>query len=154
VVEAIRNLHRAALALHKTLLDAVQAEYEAEHGKVGSPHELLSLVINHETFAWLRQMSALIVEVDELELTPDADERDLAAARAAFEELLFASGPRFAAKYAEALQASPAVVMAHAGFKRALEALPAPRAEEAATYADRRLRWGRPRPTPDSPGRA
>jgi|KBSSwiStaDraftv2_1062776.scaffolds.fasta_scaffold00004_52 hypothetical protein len=143
------DLHRAALAVHKALLDVVRAEYEQVHGPVGNPHELLSLVISHETFAWLRHLSALIVEIDEMEETPDADERDHAAARAAFEELLLRSGPRFADKYAEALQTSPAVVMAHAALKKVLDALPAPREADAALHAERRQHWGKRRPIPD-----
>ena len=139
------QLHAAALALHKALLDVVRAGYEREHGAVASPHALLSLVLSHESFAWLRLLSALIVEIDELSETPDADERDLSAARAAFEDLLTRSGDRFAKPYAAALEASPDVVIAHVELERVLAAFPPPREEDLPELHQRRLKWAAPR---------
>src|SRR5918999_360002 len=72
----LRDLRRALLRLHKTLLDAERAMYESMHGRVSSG-ELLQLVIGDEHFAWLHAVSELIVRVDELldaeEPATDAD---------------------------------------------------------------------------------
>jgi hypothetical protein len=141
----VRDLHASALALHKALLDVVRVGYEKEHGTVASPHALLDLVLSHEAFAWLRHLSKLIIEIDELEETPDANETDLAAARAAFEDLLLRSGESFQVPYDAALHASPEVAHAHAVLRRALAALPAPKEDELAELRERRTRWGAPR---------
>lgn len=59
------ELHRALLHLHKALLDAERKSYEELNGPL-TAGELLQLVINHEFFAWLREISQLIVRIDEL----------------------------------------------------------------------------------------
>jgi len=140
----IRELHAAALALHKTLLEAVRREYEKAHGRVENPNALLALVLSHEDFAWLRSLSQLIVEIDELEETPDAGAEDLAAALAAFEDLTSRSGERFQTRYEAAVDANPDVALAHGRLQRVLGNLPEPRETDAAALAARRLRWGAP----------
>src|ERR1700704_3447975 len=66
----LRDLRRSLLHLHKMLLDLERADFERVSGRLNSG-ELLQLVINHAQFAWLRQISALVVQIDE---TLDADE--------------------------------------------------------------------------------
>jgi hypothetical protein len=63
--ERLDGLSRRLLDFHKVLLDWERAHYEAEHGPIGSPGEFLGLVLDHPQFAWLRQLSGLIVEIDE-----------------------------------------------------------------------------------------
>src|SRR5712692_1479262 len=58
------------LHLHQTLLEMERKSFERTHGRVNSG-ELLQLVINHTQFAWLRMVSALVVQIDEM---LDADE--------------------------------------------------------------------------------
>jgi hypothetical protein len=77
---------------------------------------LLQLVINHAQFAWLRLISALVVQIDEM---LDADElATLNDARNVLEQAraLFTSSANetFREKYQAALQREPAAVMAHA----------------------------------------
>src|SRR3989442_15715782 len=64
------ELRNKLLHLHKILLEMERADYERVSGRLNSG-ELLQLVINHPQFAWLRQISALVVQIDE---TLDADE--------------------------------------------------------------------------------
>lgn len=61
-IEAVR---RAALHLHKVLIEAVRLDYERAHGRIENPVELLQLVANDEQFAWLRPLTRLLVELDE-----------------------------------------------------------------------------------------
>ena len=111
----LRELRRALLHLHKALLDAERASYEQAHDRVSSG-ELLQLVISHEHFAWLHSISELIVRIDEL---LDADEPattgDVESLLAQVRALLKPSetGTEFERKYYAALQAEPAVVLAH-----------------------------------------
>lgn len=114
--QLLSELRIKLLHLHKRLLDAERITYEQMQGKV-SRGELLQLVINHEQFAWLHQLSELIVQIDEL---LHADEPVTAEAIADLmgdirilltpDEL----GNDFATKYDAALQRSPDVVFAHA----------------------------------------
>jgi hypothetical protein len=111
-------LHARLLELHKALLDVVRADYEREHGVVRSAGELLQLVIGDAAFAWLRPLSALLVELDDTE----------ALARAggprALTELVFRPGNLFYDRLLEVLQSTPSVVLPHAEAMRALKSLP------------------------------
>ena len=53
------------LRLHQTLLNMESQDYEKRFGRV-TTGELLQLVINHPQFAWLRIISALVVEIDQV----------------------------------------------------------------------------------------
>jgi hypothetical protein len=59
---AIRN---QLLSLHKLLMNAERAAYEQEGGVIRSPLHFLQLLTEHERFAWLRQLSQLVVMMDE-----------------------------------------------------------------------------------------
>src|ERR1700735_4645642 len=63
--QPLEALSRRLLDFHKALLGWERANYEAEHGRIASPGEFLGLVLDHAQFAWHRQLSGLIVEIDE-----------------------------------------------------------------------------------------
>ena len=119
----LADLRTRLLALHKTLLDDAKTAYEMDRGRIPSAGALLQLVIGDPWFAWLHQLSGLIIRIDETNAAEaKATEAD---ARALFEQvdrLLIASetGADFARRYFEALQRQPAVVLAHGDVKRVL----------------------------------
>ncbi len=63
--QRLKNLSKAFLRLHKTLLEDAKAEYEALNGKIPNSNVYLSLVLDDPHFAWLRKISALIALIDE-----------------------------------------------------------------------------------------
>lgn len=110
----LQKLRRSLLHLHKTLLEMERSDFERDFGRLTSG-ELLQLVINHAQFAWLRLISALVVQIDEM-LSADEpatmnDFRELLTQT----RLLFnsPSDEVFREKYQAALQREPEVVMAH-----------------------------------------
>ena len=111
----LRELRSGLLHLHKVLLDGEREYYEAARGRV-SPGELLQLAINDPQFAWLRALSALVVQIDEaLDPKEPATEADAAALLSQARQLLKPSedGSEFARRYFAALQREPAAVLAH-----------------------------------------
>jgi catechol 2,3-dioxygenase len=120
----LSDLRTRLLALHKTLLDDAKVAYEMDRGRIASVGVLLQLVINDPWFAWLHQLSELVVRIDEMTAAEGtATDSD---ARALFEQvdrLLLPSenGDSFARRYEEALQRQPAVVLAHGAVKRLLK---------------------------------
>lgn len=110
----LQKLRRNLLHLHKTLLEMERSDFERDFGRLTSG-ELLQLVINHAQFAWLRLISALVVQIDEM-LSADEpvtmnDFRELRTqARLLFNS---PSDEVFREKYQAALQREPEVVMAH-----------------------------------------
>jgi hypothetical protein len=128
-MDADRRVALAAVAetlrpLHKVLIEVTQVAFEREHGKVGGPAALFQLLVHDPHFAWLRPLSGLMADLDEL---LDEEERiDPARAgevRVRVEALITEGAHEFSVRYLEVLQAEPDVVMAHAALRRALSNL-------------------------------
>jgi len=122
----LQDLRARLLNLHKVLLEDARAAYELDRGRVGSPGNLLQLVINDPWFAWLHALSELIVRIDQgIDHESPATAADAAALVDQVGRLLTASehGDGFARRYYEALQRQPAVVLAHADVRRALKSM-------------------------------
>jgi|SRR5882724_12016098 len=119
--QRLTDLRNALLALHKTLLDSESAAYDHDVARIQSKGELLRLVLDDPWFAWLHELSELVVMIDETldakEPLSDADaDRFIAQSR----ELLTPNeeGQGFAKRYFEAMQRDPDVVIAHAKTRR------------------------------------
>ena len=63
--QKLKDLSKAFLRLHKTLLEAAKAEYEAVNGEIPNSNAYLRLVLEDPHFAWLRKISSLIALIDE-----------------------------------------------------------------------------------------
>ncbi len=116
-------MRMALLALHKALLDYERGRYERMHGRVESPGQMLNLVMNDAWFAWLRPISALVVQADErLDSDEGVTPSHVAAFGAQVQSLLngtFAGGDSTA--YQRALQEAPDVVLASGRLAAALK---------------------------------
>jgi len=120
-IRRLADLRLALLALHQALLAMERINFEKVSGRV-TTGELLQLVINHPQFGWLRIISALVVQIDEM---LDADEPATAAQMtslvASARQLLTGSeNKEFNNKYQAALQQEPEVVMAHSEVMKVL----------------------------------
>jgi hypothetical protein len=118
--EKLVALRLALLQLHKTLLDMERREYERVHGNVNTG-ELFRLVIDHEQFAWLHNISEFVVRLDEtlageVPVTPEDTRSAIMLARKMFAPS--ESGDAFQKRYFDAIQQDPAVVMEHAELAR------------------------------------
>ena len=113
--------HAGLLRIHKALIDHERARYERQRGPAGSAVEFLQVLIRDPFFAWLRPMSALIVQIDEFvmskEPTDPADGRALLTqARALLTPN--ETGDDFARAYYRAIQESPEIAMLHGEWRR------------------------------------
>ena len=63
--ELLGNLRNLLLEQHKLLLDRERSAYEKANGPIGGPGTFLQLVLGDTHFAWLKQISTLVVEIDE-----------------------------------------------------------------------------------------
>jgi hypothetical protein len=119
-LEVVR--HRL-LDLHKTLVDGERREHEKALGRL-TDGEFLDALIKDPAFAWLGPLTGLIVRLDELvenedAAPPGAEQNYVKAIR----ELLApkAVTAEFHRRYADFLQRSPEVVVAHGEVMRALK---------------------------------
>jgi hypothetical protein len=122
----LRALRMALLTLHKTLLDHERLRYERTHGRIESAGQVLHLVMNDPWFAWLRPMSALVVQADEkLDDDGGVSASDVAAFGAQIRDLLQGAGggPDFLPAFQRVLQEAPEAVMAQGQLTAALAQL-------------------------------
>ncbi len=112
--DALRQLSKALIPLHRHLLEAAKSDYAFAYDKVENPTQLVERLQSDPFFAWLKPMTALIVEIDEMVRT-DFDE---AAARAIPNrvERMFA-----VEQYVTILQREVDVAGAHAAVRKALQ---------------------------------
>ena len=68
--DLMRELSARLLALHKLLLDREREAYEQMHGPADAG-QMLRLLLHEEQFAWLRPLSKLVAQMDDL---VDSDE--------------------------------------------------------------------------------
>src|SRR5712692_5787414 len=120
-VHRLVDLRLGLLRLHEAFLEMERKSFERTHGRVNSG-ELLQLVINHTQFAWLRMVSALVVQIDEMlgadEPVTDGDVNNLITGA---RQLFTASDNKeFSVKYQAALQQEPEIVMAHSALMKSL----------------------------------
>jgi hypothetical protein len=119
----LTDLRNGLLKVHKTLLDSERARYERDIQRINSRGQLLGLVLHDPWFAWLHELSELIVLIDETldaeePATPSESDRLLAQARTLLTPA--ESGVGFRKQYFEALQRDPDVVIAHGAAMKLL----------------------------------
>jgi hypothetical protein len=110
------------LDLHRALLAVEREDYERLNGRVTGAAFLQALT-GDPAFAWLRPLTALIVTMDEmLEAAAELNEGDRVDGIAHVRALLSPdeNGNAFQRRYADALQQSPHVLLAHGEVMRVL----------------------------------
>lgn len=118
--EKLVGLRLALLRVHKTLLDMERREYERANGKV-SVGELFRLVLDHQQFAWLHNISEFVVRIDETLAGENPVTANDVRTAVSLARKMFApseSGDAFQKKYFDAIQQDPAVVIDHAELAR------------------------------------
>ncbi len=115
------TLRNQLLSLHKLLMNSERAAYEKEGNVISSPMQFLQLLMEHERFAWLRQLSQLVVTIDEaMEEKPPITEERMDALVAAAKHLLMDSEEpgSFAVRYAAIRERDAEVAAAHAEIEK------------------------------------
>lgn len=110
------SLRNGLLRLHKVVLDSERGTYEHEIERIRSTGQFLELVLHDPWFAWLHELSELIVLIDEtLDGAGPLTAADAERLRKQARRLLVPDeeGKGFAKHYFAALQRDPAVVLAH-----------------------------------------
>ena len=119
--QRLNDLRNGLLRLHKTILDSEAARYDRDIKRITSRSQLFGLVLNDPWFAWLHDLSELIVLIDETlaaeqPATNDDSARLVTQARGLL--LPAETGQGFSRQYFEALQRDPDIVVAHGEMMR------------------------------------
>ena len=110
-------------------MDQQKAEYEQVYGRISTTGELLNLVLDDPHFAWLRQLSGMIVQIDEIVAARSkAGFQEAAATLEALGKLLVPSesGTPFQQNYWRAIQTHPDVLMMHGDVRKLLQSEASP----------------------------
>ena len=100
------------LDLHRALVDSERREYERARGRM-TDRAFLEALIGAPELAWLNPLTSLIVRLEEA-LEESAGGTAVQDCVAELRKLLRpGTAPGFQRKYAEAMQRSPEVVVAH-----------------------------------------
>ncbi len=121
---ALREVSRLLMPLHRALIEAAKDDYAFGFGAaVDQPTHLLRLLNEDPFFAWLKPITALIVDIDEMSRR-DFEAGDVAVIAGRVEALFGSSpDPQFAAQYVPILQRSVDVAFAHAALRKAVARL-------------------------------
>jgi len=116
--DALRVTSKALLPLHRALIDAAKDDYAFAVAPV-KPAQLLQLLSDDPFFAWLKPLTSLIVDIDEMART-DFEPPEVAAIASRLDRLF---GPKpdeaFAAQYIPMLQRSVDIAIGHAALRQA-----------------------------------
>ena len=120
------TLRNGLLKHHKVLLDSERGIYEHDIERITSPNQFLGLLLHDPFFEWLRELSQLVVLIDETleweEAATVADgDRLVAQARSLVSPA--EEGTGFSKRYFEAMQRDPNVVMAHSDMLKVFAGL-------------------------------
>ncbi len=112
--ENLTELRNLLLEQHKLLLDRERASYEKVKGPISGPGAYLGLVMGDPHFAWLKQISTLVVEIDEAlarRSTAGQVEAEALATQARDIMRPREHGTDFQKRYYAAIQESPDIVI-------------------------------------------
>src|SRR5690348_15651345 len=109
-------LRRQVLELHRALRDALRIRYEREHGRIESAGQFLGIILNHPDFEWLRELSALIAQLDEwLEGGEEASDEEFDELLSTLRSMIQVGGAntRFNKPYWQLVEEVPEVLVEH-----------------------------------------
>jgi hypothetical protein len=117
--EALREISKALLPLHRALIDAAKEDYAFAVAPV-KPAQLLQLLTDDPFFEWLKPVTSLIVDIDEMART-DFEASDATAIADRVDRLFDANAEgTFSAQYIPMLQRSVDVAIGHAALRKAV----------------------------------
>lgn len=137
----IQELAVELRAFHKALLQPARARYEDQHGPVPGTLQLLQLLVQDPSFAWLRRLSELMADLDEMIDAGAPTDEEQGAVRRELEQLLSPAGGELWTIVTTALQDHAEVATAYAGVRQLLLRLPAPSPPDEAAALHARHRW-------------
>jgi hypothetical protein len=115
----LRELSQALLPLHRALIEAAKSEYALAVEPVTGPTHLLRLLGDDPFFAWLKPVTALIVDIDEM-VRVDFETADAAKIASRVNDFFNGNGGDFATRYVPILQRDVDVAIAHAAVRQAV----------------------------------
>jgi hypothetical protein len=107
--EFLKEISQSLTRLHKALLDAEMEHYARQFGFPAKAGERLQLVLAHPQFQWLRALSQLIAEIDDLAFSKKPFQVDAGARAIDKTRELMLDASEFQNRVAPFTQSSPEI---------------------------------------------
>jgi hypothetical protein len=118
---SLRELSRLLIPLHRALIEVMRSDYAFAYEPVDQPTHLLRLLSEHDFFAWLRPLTTLIVDIDEMS-RQDFHPGEFDSVFDRVEAMFGSDVPSdFSRRYVPLLQQSVELAIAHAALKKFLD---------------------------------
>lgn len=121
--EHLREISSAMMKVHKVLMESEMETLELASGKIIPPTERLNILLNNPDFAWLRNLSRLIGDVDEIYFQKEVIlERQLKDIMIRVHDLFsLENESEFTYRYRKSLGTVPDLMMEHGRLKTVLK---------------------------------
>jgi 23S rRNA G2445 N2-methylase RlmL len=120
---ALREMSRALIPLHRGLIEATKSDYSFAYSPIDTPAELLRLVQADPFFEWLKPVTTLIVDIDEIVRT-DFQNSDVKAIVERAERMFGGDAEnKFSSRYVPILQRDVDVAIFHADVRGKIQNL-------------------------------
>lgn len=122
----LSEIREQLLLLHKALMEYQKRTYESTVGPIQNPNHYYQLVVNDESFAWLKTLSALVISMDELleskEAKTEAEINQIAKYTKTTLTTTGGGNGAFGTNYTEALKKDSTVALLHGNLLKLLNA--------------------------------
>lgn len=124
-LDSALQVRLALLNLQKELLDHLKTTFEKENARAVPPTEWLQMIMVAQRYAWLRELTSLVADIDLLTELQDITKEHAGLARAEVERLFFAeTASEFNKQYMQMMKAGAPFMMTHAHLKNSTSRLP------------------------------
>ncbi|HWU44282.1 MAG TPA: hypothetical protein VN132_12615 [Bdellovibrio sp.] len=121
------QVRHALWNLQKEVLNSLKEEFDRENGYQAAPTEWFQVLMTSERYAWLRDLTSLMADIDVMTELDYITEQHAATARAEIERLLLEHSPpssEFTRQYKELLMTGTALLPLHSQLKASVQQLP------------------------------
>ena len=120
----LRDTWKQLLPLHRALIDFAREDYNANVAPVSGPTHMIELLQQDPFFAWLKPLTALILDIDTMSRT-DFERADADSVLSRVEAMFGTNADaEFAARYVPVLQRDFDVAVAHAALRQLISRFP------------------------------
>lgn len=121
------QVRHALWVLQKEVLNSLKEEFDRENGYQAAPTEWFQVLMNSDRYAWLRELTSLMADIDVMTELDYITEQHAATARAEIERLLLehhAPSSEFTRQYKELLMTGSTLLPLHSQLKASVQNLP------------------------------
>lgn len=135
----VLEVRQALWGLQKELLSSLKDQFDAEIGYESAPTEWFQVLMNSERYAWLRELTSLMADIDIMTELETITEAHAGVARAEIERLLLIqSEENFNKNYRQLLVVGIELMPLHNQLKAHVQDLPEVQTERDQSLAHRK----------------